>query len=74
MLYGFTTFKCDECGKRFVGPAAEFAATAFTSPCRCPQCNSWHTYPASFSNFFGIFRDRKRYKEIWEYYDENETK
>ena len=65
MVFGTTTFKCDECGNRFVAMAAEWNATCFLIPMPCPRCGSRHTYPAGLSHFGGIFGPSSVYKSIW---------
>ena len=60
MVFGTTTFKCDECGNQFVAMAAEWRATCFLIPMQCPQCGSCHTIPAGNEIF------RPIYKKIWE--------
>lgn len=62
MVTGILLFYCSECHNRFMGVAAEWCATAFTAPVKCPNCGSWHTrpwslLPASIANL--------KYKEIW---------
>lgn len=71
MVFGTTTFKCDECGNRFVGPAAEWCATVYIAPVRCSMCGSMHTYPAGIGNFGGIFGPGF-YKKIWDSMDSKE--
>ena len=68
MVFGTTTFKCDECGNRFVGPATEWCATVYIAPVRCPKCGSMHTYPVALSNLWGILTP-ETYKKIWESID-----
>lgn len=62
MILGTTTFKCDNCGERFKGVAAEWNATAYIAPVRCPKCGSMHTYPA---NLGGVFGPPPTYMTIW---------
>lgn len=62
MIRGLTLFKCTQCGKRFMGPDMELAATVFTVPCKCPQCGSIRTRP---SRLFGCGSD-SFYQHIWE--------
>lgn len=38
MLRGTTTFKCEKCGHKFVGPDMELEATVLTAPLTCPEC------------------------------------
>lgn len=64
MFRGFTTFTCDNCGNKFRGMDTEYAATVYTTPKRCPNCGSIHTYPKSF---FGL--NKVIYKKIWETMD-----
>ena len=40
MVFGTTTFKCDNCGNKFIAPAAEWCATCFIAPMPCPKCGS----------------------------------
>ena len=54
MVFGTTTFKCDNCGECFDGIAAELCATACIAPVKCPKCESMHTYPIGIRNFMGI--------------------
>lgn len=70
MIFGKTTFKCDECGKRFMAPAAEWCATGYIAPAKCPKCGSMHTYPAGIRNLCGLFGPGF-YKKIWESQDIN---
>ena len=68
MIRGILPFYCSECSNRFMGVAAEWYATAFVSPIKCPKCGDWHTrpwsiMPAKIANL--------RYKNIWEFYDRN---
>lgn len=72
MMLGTTTFKCDECGNRFIGFAAEWRATRFIAPVRCPKCGSMHTYPAGLGNLGGIFGPGF-YRKIWDSQDMNEN-
>lgn len=71
MVFGTTTFKCEKCGKRFVSLAAEWKATCFLTPMPCPECGSIHTYPAGFSNLFGV-GEPGFYRKIWKYMEEKE--
>ena len=68
MVFGTTTFKCDECGNKFIGMAAEWNATALIAPMRCTKCGSMHTYPAGFWNPSGLFGPGI-YNKIWESQD-----
>lgn len=68
MVFGTTTFKCNECGTRFVSTAMEWNATVFLAPMPCPKCGSVHTYPAGIGNFYGIF-GAGMYKLIWKQLD-----
>lgn len=70
MVFGTTTFKCDECGNKFVAPAAELNATVFLIPMPCPKCGSRHTYPVGASNLGGLF-GHGIYKKIWSHMDKN---
>lgn len=65
MVFGTTTFKCDECGERFIATAMEWNATVFLTPMPCPKCGSMHTYPAGLTNFGGLFGPGF-YKKIWD--------
>lgn len=38
MFRGTTTFKCEKCGHKFVGPDTELGATVLTAPLTCPEC------------------------------------
>lgn len=69
MVFGTTTFKCDECGNKFIAPAAEWCATCFIAPMPCPKCGSMHTYPAGLSNLGGVFGPNPVYRKIWESID-----
>lgn len=73
MVFGTTTFKCDECGNRFVAPAAEWCATVYIAPAKCPKCGSMHTYPVEISNLGGLFGSGF-YKKIWDSQDANSKK
>lgn len=68
MIFGITTFKCDNCGHTFRGVAAEWCCTSITAPVQCPHCGSMHTYPAGFLS--GIFGPDSIYRDIWRQYDE----
>lgn len=71
MVFGTTTFKCDNCGERFEGIAAEWCATANIAPVKCPKCGSMHTYPIGIRNIMGILGPNSIYKKIWSTMDEN---
>lgn len=58
MIFGKGPFVCDDCGNKFTGFYAEWRATIFVAPCRCPACGSWHTCPP-----YTICKEV--YKEIW---------
>lgn len=60
MVFGTTTFKCDECGNSFETFAVEWRATCFLSPMPCTKCGSIHTMPASASMFV-----KSVYQKIW---------
>lgn len=69
MITGILLFYCSECGKRFMGPDIEYAATTFSQPLKCPKCGSWHTrpwspLPAKMANV--------RYKGIWDSIDKTQ--
>lgn len=67
MLFGTTTFKCDDCGNTFTDLAMEWNATALLMPMPCLKCGSRHTYPHSpFA-----FRAPDIYKTIWGIIDKN---
>lgn len=68
MIFGTIPFYCNECGNRFMGVAAEWCATAFVSPVKCPKCGGWHTrpwslLPAAIAN--------KKYQPIWDKIDKH---
>lgn len=63
MYRGQTLFKCTQCGKRFWGPDIELDATAFTEPCKCPQCGSIRTRP---SRLVSLVAYDFTYRKIWE--------
>jgi DNA-directed RNA polymerase subunit RPC12/RpoP len=65
MYRGQTLFKCTQCGKRFMGPDIELAATVLTAPCKCPQCGSIRTRPSRLVNLFSWTSDFT-YRKIWE--------
>ena len=65
MYRGLTLFKCTQCGKRFMGPDIELAATVWTAPCKCPQCGSIRTRPSRLVNLFSWTSDFT-YRKIWE--------
>lgn len=70
MVFGTAKFKCDKCGERFEGVAAEWNATASIAPVQCPKCGSMHTYPVDSMTFWGIFGPPYIYKKIiWKAYD-----
>lgn len=68
MVFGTTTFKCNECGDRFVSTAMEWNATVYLTPMPCPKCGSMHTYPATLSNAGGVLGPGF-YRKIWEQVD-----
>lgn len=68
MITGPVLFYCSECGGRFLGLGAEWCATAFVAPVKCPKCGSWHTRPWSLAP---ARIANLRYKHIWEYIDNN---
>ncbi len=59
MIRGKTLFKCDKCGKIFLGVDIEYMATSLSQPIECPGCGSFHTYPVA------SFLMKSVYKEIW---------
>ena len=68
MVFGKAEFKCDDCGKLFVAPAAEWMATVLLAPMPCPKCGSMHTYPAGITNAGSVF-GLDTYRKIWEIMD-----
>ena len=50
MVFGTTTFKCDNCCNKFVAPAAEWCATCFIAPMPCPSCNDRILSSKNFSS------------------------
>ena len=70
MVAGTFTFYCACCGKRFMGIAAEWMATAFVAPVKCPKCNSWHTRPWSIAP---ARIANLKYTKIWKYIDAQHT-
>lgn len=73
MVRGTTFFKCNECGKRFIGMDIEWMASAYSAPVCCPKCNSWHTYPIGPLNLFGVIGPLPIYKKIWERRDKEQN-
>ena len=73
MFRGIKTFKCDNCGHRFDGPDFEYMATIFSEPIECPICGSMHTYPAGFTEFFGL-GGPGFYRDIWKDMDKENRK
>lgn len=71
MIFGTTTFKCDNCGNKFIALAAEWHATCFFAPMPCTKCGSMHTYPIGLNNFLGIFGPNPVYRKIWESIEKN---
>lgn len=65
MVFGTTTFKCDDCGHKFVGMAAEWCATSYIEPVKCPKCGSMHTYPSGWRNPIGQLFGPGFYRQIW---------
>lgn len=63
MITGKLPFYCSKCHNRFIGMAAEWCATAFTAPVKCPSCGSRRTRP--WSILPAKIADRP-YKRIWE--------
>ena len=70
MFRGMTTFKCAQCGNKFVAPDVEYMATAFSMLQRCTKCGSVRTRPVSL---FGRLADMK-YRVIWERMEKNAEK
>lgn len=71
MVFGTTTFKCDECGNNFEALAAEWCATCFLAPMPCTKCGSNHTMPASVFSLLGKLNpQRAMYRKIWAEMDE----
>ena len=60
MYRGKNIFRCTQCGKIFVAPDFEYAATTYSVPHPCKRCGSISTLPIYhiLSTWF--------YKEIWE--------
>lgn len=69
MFRGLITFKCTECGKKFIAPDIEYMATAYSTPQPCHRCGSIRTRPASLFPF--IFGGNSDYKWIWERMEDN---
>jgi len=69
MLRGITRFKCDNCGKKFIGLDFEWCATALTAPVKCPKCGSMRTYPIGL--LFGSNENKSLYKDLWELIEKN---
>ncbi len=65
MIFGKGPFVCDECGNQFTSFYAEWMATCFIAPQRCPACGSWHTCPPATICGKGV------YKKMWKSLDEN---
>lgn len=66
MVFGMTTFKCDECGNRFEALAAEMGPSCILSPMPCTKCGSYHTMPAPMFSQSGRLNPlRALYQEIW---------
>lgn len=70
MIFGISRFKCDICGDKFMALAAEWNATAFIAPMQCPNCGSFHTYPANLINLGGVLGPSLIYRKIWKLYDD----
>lgn len=62
MLRGMTTFKCTQCGHKFLAADVEYMATAYSMPQRCPECGSVRTRPAGV---LGKLRE-EGYRKVWE--------
>ena len=69
MFRGSTLFKCTQCGKRFMGPDFELAATVWSAPCKCPQCGSIRTRPSRLVN---PFVPTSLYNKVWEEMEKNQ--
>lgn len=69
MVSGKAFFKCNNCGKFFRAPAAEWGATAYLMPMPCPKCGSNHTYPLSPFTLLGP----GFYRKIWETIDKQQN-
>ena len=70
MTLGKAFFKCNDCGKFFRAPAAEWGATAYmVSLSPCPKCGSNHTYPLSPFTLLGP----GFYRKIWETIDKQQN-
>ncbi len=65
MLRGTCTFKCDNCGEKFIGLDIECNAMIFSAPVKCPHCGSMHTRPR--------FSSKGVYEKIWECIDKQEN-
>lgn len=59
MLRGMTTFKCTQCGHKFLAADVEYMATAYSTPQRCLKCGSVRTRPA------GVLGEEE-YRKVWE--------
>lgn len=68
MFRGMILFTCTECGKRFLGPDIEWAATVYSTPLRCPKCGGMHTRPSRL-----LGGSNAAYKKIWEIMDKNDS-
>ena len=66
------TFKCTECENKFKAIDIEYNCTVFSTPQKCPKCNSVKTIPYNEitlfgHSFFGSYRfNKKTYSYIWE--------
>lgn len=69
MVFGTTTFKCNDCGHKFTDIAAEWCATSYIAPVKCPKCGSMHTYPSGWRNPLGLVFGPGFYWEIWKHND-----
>ena len=67
MFRGMTTFKCTQCGNKFVALDVEYMATAYSVPQRCPQCGSVRTRPAGV---LGKLRE-EGYRKVGEEMEKN---
>jgi predicted Zn finger-like uncharacterized protein len=75
MIRGKRRFKCDECKSTFRAMDAEYAASAYSMPVKCPVCGSMHTYPYSILSSVlpsCAAKDYNVYKEIWKQMDEQQ--
>lgn len=69
MIRGQIKFRCSVCGSTFEGLDLEWMGTVFTTPQRCIQCGSMHTYPKGVLDFI----NKSAYRKIWQVIDQRET-